>query len=872
MADNRARPAARPGVGAGTGAAAGAGTAAPNRAAGLGPPPPPPGSQQQPQQQSQVTPLGPPPPPRQLFGKRDAVFRPWPLPSKQPANIGEFVQRLKFQGIDFRDLNEDTLREQIEKEKAEEAKGEQKKKESTKTVASTDVKRNTSHDRPRGLQEMIAKRDEILMSLEAAVQSGLIAVDFVSLLLSKDRPTQALQTLSPIVRDKAGIGTLSAGRIANAAQAARAIQSQSGGGFSAGGNTGGLSAAEVQALDETTRFNAQRLVEHKLECVGWQLLAMDRASEVLQVGRKRLRAEMRREERYWAEVLAVRDKGWTLSRMPGQRRVLRVKFGFAESAPDLRALSFAPLQRVKNGQVALDLSALGAPSAIVLTLKKTVAGGKEVIGRSPLATRLPDSASLEARLLEARNTVHAKELWRELGREARTMIAHGVAFYDDAIVFPAGAGIEGIITIEPLYHRPSANVSAAEKAKRDADATHDPQLNDMATGLATSLQLFLAHGHRDHYRQRSSPPPPSDSTPPPPIYYMLRPIVANLKYEKGIEHIAGYLSDVCGILHGVGLEGSCFTLYERPLSMSIPPTSTAKPQNQQNQQQHAPSASEGLCNAFLAPREFSFEYTINDQVRILVRCRTTVAPLKAQYLVQLLPPASSSSPSSSVPTPLAPPGPPPPKNPLVDVFPPADNYGTLRDVLDYLSKATSHVLAAHARKLACQWEDRSGMGAVWSTSVDGMEILQKKNAFARVRFSLVPHTTMTALDTLVALTEGRDPVVPIENDKDNFIDGSEELADAQSSEAGDAENNAQDTENARNVDSPMVHPSPPELRVYASWSMDDTETAVYRKWVWSASSLAEKSIDDANDANDLESVVIGCVSGKLKPPAESNSR
>lgn len=708
----------------------------------------------------------------------------------------------------------------------------------------------------------------------------MIAVDFVSLLLSKDRPTQALQTLSPIVRDKAGIGTLSAGRIANAAQAARALQSQTGGGGGGGGSSG-LSAAEVQALDETTRFNAQRLIEHKTECVGWQLLAMDRASEVLKVGRKRLRAEMRREEKYWSEVLAVRDKGWTLSRMPGQRRVLRVKFGFSESAPDLRALSFAPLRRVKNGQVALDLSALGAPSAIVVTLRKK--GGQVQTGRSPLATRLADSASLEDRILEARNTVNAKELWRELNREARLMISHGIVFRDAEIVFPAGANTEGIITIEPLYHRPSANTSAAEKKKRAAEATYDPKLNDIAAGICTSLQLFLAHGHRDHYRQRSSPQPLTDAVPQPPIYYMLRPIVANLKYEKAIQHTSGYLADVCGILHGLGLDGSRFTLYERPLSMSIPPPGTASQRSGQGGQppQTVPSASEGLCNAFLAPREFSFEFTINPDVRILVRCRTTVVPLKAQYLIQLLPPATSSPATAGGP--LAPPAPPPPRNPLLDTFPPADNYGTLRDVLDYLGRATAHVLAAHARKLARQWEDRSGAGAAWSTSVDGMEIRQLNNAFWKVRFSLVPQSAVTALDKLVALTDAgvgpvKEEVVPftIENDEDDYVDESEQVAAAVAAanidDNGDndvVDDAAQDTENARNVDSPLARPSPPELRVYASWPMAESESAVYRKWVWSAASLETGA---AGTSDDLESIVVGCVSGNLKPTVDNRSR
>lgn len=605
---------------------------------------------------------------------------------------------------------------------------------------------------------------------------------------------------------------------------------------------------------------------------------MDQASEALDVTHKQLRAEMRREERYWAEVLAVRDKGWTLSRVPGQQRMLRVKVGFSESAPDLKARSFAPLRRIKNGQVALDLTDLGTPSAVVVTLKKIGLGGQETIGRSPLATRLSDAAPLESRLFEARNTVYAQELWHELCREARTMIAHDVVFRDNAIAFPAGADTKGIISLEPLYPPPAARMSAAAKAKQAAAATHDPQLNEVAAGLVTSLQLLLAHGHRDHYRQRSMPPPPTDSVPPKPTYYMLRCIVANLKYEKGIEHIASYLSDVCSILHGVGIDGSSFQLCETPISTSLLPSSAAKAHFQQQQQQ-LPSASESFCNAFLAPREFSFEYTITEQVRILVRCRTTVVPLKAQYLVQLLPPASLMPPVRvAPPAPLAPPAPPLPKSPFAAVFPPADNYGTLRDVLDYLSKATSHVLAAHALKLARRWESRSGLGVAWSTSVDGVEIVQPRNAHTRVRFDIVETSAVTALDTLVAQAEGHDDSSPpIESDEDGSADEREAPTDA--------EDDAQDAENARNVDTPMVRPRPPQLRVYASWPTKDPEAAVFRKWVWSATSLAQQKAaikvinlddsddsDDSSDWNDLDSIVIGCLNGKLKPGLDGHLR
>lgn len=112
----------------------------------------------------------------QLFGQRDPVFRPWPLPTKQPANIAEFVQRLKTQGVEFRDLSEEGLRRQIEEEKAKEDEEEgedgnnnnsnKKKQGEAAADAKNGADRDASNDKPKGIEAMIAKRDEVLMSLE----------------------------------------------------------------------------------------------------------------------------------------------------------------------------------------------------------------------------------------------------------------------------------------------------------------------------------------------------------------------------------------------------------------------------------------------------------------------------------------------------------------------------------------------------------------------------------------------------------------------------------------------------------------------------------------------------------------------------------
>lgn len=441
------------------------------------------------------------------------------------------------------------------------------------------------------------------------------------------------------------------------------------------------------------------MLEHKTECVGWQLLAMDRASDMLQVAQKRLHTQMRREKRYWSEILAVQERGWCLSRVPGQRRVLRVKFGFSEAAPDLRPLGFAPMHRAKGKHVALDLSFLGPPAAIVLTLRKRD-GISDEIGRSHIPTRLPSSAALEDRILEARNTIFAKELWRELGREVRLLVSHDVVFRDNKIIFPAGAQTQGIISLETLRLKPTAVDDSS------ATATPSPKLDDMAEAICTSLHLLLTHGHREHYNKRSQPALPADITPSPPAYCMLRTVVSSLKYEMALKHIAMCVSSVCGILHGVGQTGARFTLYERPITPAIINMSSAATGREGVQ----PSASESLCSAFLTQREFSFEYIINAHTRILIRSRTYIAPIKVQYLVQLLPPLPGSGSAA--------------KNPLLDTFPPADGYSTLHDVATYIQDATTHVLAERALAIARTWEAKSGNGkdSVWSMTVDGMAI------------------------------------------------------------------------------------------------------------------------------------------------------
>lgn len=108
-----------------------------------------------------------------LFGQRDAVFRPWPLPDKEPANIGDFVRRIKAQGGEFRKLTEESLRKEIEERRRRREAGDGSDGEEDADVASgrgADEDEEAAGDKPahrtKGIEAMIAKRDEVLRTLE----------------------------------------------------------------------------------------------------------------------------------------------------------------------------------------------------------------------------------------------------------------------------------------------------------------------------------------------------------------------------------------------------------------------------------------------------------------------------------------------------------------------------------------------------------------------------------------------------------------------------------------------------------------------------------------------------------------------------------
>lgn len=120
----------------------------------------------------------------------------------------------------------------------------------------------------------------------------MLALDLVSLLLSKETPVQALSSLSPVLRERAGIGTLGSDK-----------------------------------LEAPTRTAEQRR-ENREITLGWRLLDVKRSLDDVTSAAERLEKEMAAETRYWRDVMGVKEKGWAVCALPWEKQTLGVRFGF----------------------------------------------------------------------------------------------------------------------------------------------------------------------------------------------------------------------------------------------------------------------------------------------------------------------------------------------------------------------------------------------------------------------------------------------------------------------------------------------------------------------------------------------------------------
>ncbi|KAH8793791.1 subunit 17 of mediator complex-domain-containing protein [Hyaloscypha sp. PMI_1271] len=423
--------------------------------------------------------------------------------SKTNTNLPGLIERINIERGGFQNITEDSLRQEI-------AEAELGNEDGDENGTSDE-----EEEEPDRMRELMTSREAMLGQIETAHQSAMFALDFVSLLLSKDTPVQASLSISPYLRELVGMGTLGADKL---------------------------------YAPRTTDVQKQ---DNKQIAKGWKSQSLNKTVDSILASASRLEKEIELETRYWQQVLAVSNNGWSICRLPNEKHTLGVRFGFSEASPAFKSRSLAALRRNPDGTISLHQ---GIASSEPQSLRVRIQTGDDQTGSSTSPQPAAEDAPIEALILQARNTIFSEELWQELNREARTMGSYGVQSKDDTLICPLSATKVAVFDLVPLGE---SSLSGPDDA--------------MAEGIFITLNLLLSYAHRQNQRRRTQPPPPISSQKniiqP---YNLLRAILTRLKHQETTGQLYSLLSPLCRVMETAKLKPlPTFTVTSTP---GIPPS------------------------------------------------------------------------------------------------------------------------------------------------------------------------------------------------------------------------------------------------------------------------------------------------------------
>ncbi|KAI8948090.1 subunit 17 of mediator complex-domain-containing protein [Xylaria longipes] len=598
-------------------------------------------------------------------------LRPWPTRDKRPKNLAEFIARVNQEPGGFRKLNETELRQRIQERQQPKQQDKQEILEDDGMDISEGEDDDDEGEEAKGKTALVA-REEFLKNIDFAHQSAMLALDSISLLLSKEAPVQAGTTLSPTLRELVGIGTLGASKL-----------------------------KEPNVTEDQIRNDLS-------VATGWRVMGINNMVDSVLAAAERLEKEIELETKYWADVLAVSDDGWTVCALPQEPYTLGVRFGFSESAPEFRNSSIAPLIRNDDGTIKLGVGKIGGGAQrIRITVKNKKSG--MVTDQSPLPGRIPDDAPLKDRVREARNTIFHQELWYELNREARFLLSYGVHYDGPAIIWRQGQETEFMFTIEDLEEQDDTNANLSEGIRS-------------STAAYSFLQFLLFQSHRQNYHKRTSlsslvrQTDSSNST-----YNILRSFISRFEYFKDSADFDRHLDKLVHVLRYAGISTSFY---------SVLPPSTPQPPGAP-QVRHTPTTELLWVQQLVYNLVSIYTFTITPDVRIWCYSRGFVRPsfIGTHFYVSLKQPFADNKDQ--------------PPSPLEATYPPADYYPTVQEAVCYICQATVRVLAQKVARTTA--EKLADNDIQWSETIWGIRVTSNKGRIARIDAEVVDSKVVLTL-------------------------------------------------------------------------------------------------------------------------------
>ncbi|KAK3050225.1 RNA polymerase II mediator complex subunit [Extremus antarcticus] len=342
-------------------------------------------------------------------------IQPWARTGAEEGALKDILARANFERGHFRDISEASLQEELVTDGALELSESEEDEEEDEDEGEGPVESEQARRKPTTREELYKAKYEMLGEVKAAEQDILMALDFVSLLVSKDAPKQGATSISPFLKNAVPMGSL------------------------------GIDLWQRMPADKTR----------------------DAQDELLAT-----KDNVRKETEYWNQVLSISEEGWNVCRLPGQQNRLAVRFGFSESSPEFSRRGIAALIPKPDGSIALERGIGSKPQSLRVVLRK----GSRVVGTSRLPEAPDDEdTALAARIRYARDSLYDEELYHEMVRESRTLASLGVHMTGSAIHLDTQShlddGLDISLDLVTLNEGPELQFDLSSSDDRLAQAT-----------------------------------------------------------------------------------------------------------------------------------------------------------------------------------------------------------------------------------------------------------------------------------------------------------------------------------------------------------------------------------------------------------------
>lgn len=448
---------------------------------------------------------------KSLYGKNQDPF----LQDEDSIPIAELLPQILRERQSFLNITEDSLQAEIEQKN---------KGIDTFEDNETQPVEETDEDTESAFQKFQKQKMELLGHINSAMNETSLSLDFVSLLMSGQKPNVSKATMSPYLTKHVPLGSLGSDRLSQNSEPEH--------------NKGDGDAQKVASVG-----------------LGWKYQSLNHISELFKGAGSQLRSQVEVERHYWNSINTVLNHGEVLFSLRDpltNSRAIGVKYGYGDSGSNYFDKGLAVLRKDdETGEITFSPITTGSHR---LSHKATKFTRVKILSKIDNDFMLTGQSLFEKKCMEdksehkvindierARYFLFEEDLFYHLIREAKNLISYNVSIISNKIIIEI---YDQIIEIESVIYDEN-NEEELSNTYQNINKESSKN-NDKAQAILTFLKLMLCCYYNFNLELKQKIPTSftkwkQNNTHP----LMLRPLIGNIRHEHNVHSMKRIIHRIC---------------------------------------------------------------------------------------------------------------------------------------------------------------------------------------------------------------------------------------------------------------------------------------------------------------------------------------